>query len=314
MGQHLLRARLRPRPPGRHVRRVVGRARPHPLEDDQPRAARPGTKAASAAATITARRGASPAAGSFRTARRRRSSWTSQSPKDKRTLYVGLLGEGVFKSVDDGKTWTAKNKGLGTPNNMNIWRLDLHKDGTLLCGESVAYVDGKPIGGALWRSTDGAESWSKVNATQPFDYIWGVRMDPRDSKVIYVSCFDVPPDGYSAMGTNVPWPPDCGRRTLQDDRRRQDVGEDTRRALLLGCHVRPRGPGHRLRRNVRGRTLPERRRRKDLGEPRRAAVRVSAPRHRGPDGPQDALGDHVRRRRVEGPVAVNFADSTGRPT
>ena len=132
------------------------------------------------------------------------------SPKDSRTLYVGILGQGVYKSTDDGETWTLKNKGLGTPQNMNVWRLDRHRDGTLLCGISIQYENGKPVPGALYRSTDGADSWERVNKTQPMDYIWGVKMDPRDSKVIYVSCFDVPPANFPAMGTSVPWPKSQG--------------------------------------------------------------------------------------------------------
>ena len=133
-----------------------------------------------------------------------------KSPKDSRTLYVGILAMGVYKSTDDGKTWARKSEGLGTPGNLSVWRLDRHADGTLLSGVSLNYADGKPIGGALFRSTDDAETWEKVNATQEFPYIWGVRMDPRDSRVIYVSCFDVPPADFSAMGTSVPWPESQG--------------------------------------------------------------------------------------------------------
>ncbi len=126
-----------------------------------------------------------------------------KSPPGSRTLYAGILGRGVYKSTDDGKTWTSRSAGLGTGENPSVWRLDLHPDGTLLCGISLDYKDGKPIHGGLYRSRDGAATWEKV---KDFPYLWGVRMDPRDSKVIYVSCFDVPPAGYAAMGTNVPWP------------------------------------------------------------------------------------------------------------
>jgi len=131
-----------------------------------------------------------------------------KSPKDARTLYVGILNHGVYKSTDDGKTWTKKSQGLGTPENMSVWRLDLNPDGTLLCGISLAYVDGKPVHGGLYRSTDGAGRWTKL---RDFPYIWGVRTDPRDANVIYVSCFEVPPGkGYRAMGTGVPWPKSSG--------------------------------------------------------------------------------------------------------
>ena len=126
-----------------------------------------------------------------------------KSPPDSRTLYAGILGRGVYKSTDGGKTWANRSAGLGTGENLSVWRLDLHPDGTLLCGISLNYKDGKPIHGGLYRSRDGAATWEKV---KDFPYLWGVRMDPRNSTVIYVSCFDVPPAGYAAMGTNVPWP------------------------------------------------------------------------------------------------------------
>jgi hypothetical protein len=53
------------------------------------------------------------------------------SPKNARTLYAGVFDEGVFKSTDDGKTWTLKKTGLGHPDNMRVYRVILHRDGTL---------------------------------------------------------------------------------------------------------------------------------------------------------------------------------------
>jgi photosystem II stability/assembly factor-like uncharacterized protein len=133
-----------------------------------------------------------------------------KSPENLRTIYAGFLDHGVYKSTNDGKTWSRKNKGLESSDNMNIWRLNLHEDGTLLCAKTIAYVNHQPIWGGLFRSTDGAETWEKVNKEQPLKYIWGVRMDPRDSNVIYVCCFDIPPEGFAAFGTLVPWPPSRG--------------------------------------------------------------------------------------------------------
>ena len=132
------------------------------------------------------------------------------SPAESRTIYAGFLNQGVYKSIDDGKSWEKKNRGLESTDNMNIWRLDLHKDGTLLCAKTIAYVNEKPVPGGLYRSTDGAENWEKINTNQPLDYIFGARMDPRDSHIIYVACFDVPPQGFFAYGTEMPWPTSRG--------------------------------------------------------------------------------------------------------
>ena len=54
-----------------------------------------------------------------------------RSPKNARTLYAGVFDEGVFKSTDDGKTWTLKKTGLGHPRNLRVYRVVLHRDGTL---------------------------------------------------------------------------------------------------------------------------------------------------------------------------------------
>jgi hypothetical protein len=53
------------------------------------------------------------------------------SLKNARTLYAGVFDEGVFKSTDDGKTWTLKKTDLGHPDNMRVYRVILHRDGTL---------------------------------------------------------------------------------------------------------------------------------------------------------------------------------------
>ena len=79
----------------------------------------------------------------------------SNSPHNARTLYAGLFGKGVYKSIDDGRSWEPMNNGLGTPGNDHIWRLELHRDGTLVCAETLAYSNLLPVPGGLFRSRDG---------------------------------------------------------------------------------------------------------------------------------------------------------------
>ena len=117
-----------------------------------------------------------------------------KSAQGTRTLYAGVFLEGVHKSTDDGKTWTLKKKGLGHPNNMRVSRVLLHGDGTLfamICAKRPAYR--KPLmrdGVGLYRSTDGAETWSKVNASQLFLYPKDVSVHPENSDVILVGTCD----------------------------------------------------------------------------------------------------------------------------
>jgi hypothetical protein len=117
-----------------------------------------------------------------------------RSPKNTRTLYAGLFMEGVYKSTDDGKTWTLKKNGLGHSLNIRVSRVILHKDGTLfamICAMRLA--QGKPLmseGVGLYRSSDGAERWEKVNASQLFLYPKDFTIHPEDSNTILVGTCD----------------------------------------------------------------------------------------------------------------------------
>ncbi|MBI5385909.1 MAG: hypothetical protein HZA90_14620 [Verrucomicrobia bacterium] len=117
-----------------------------------------------------------------------------RSAMNARTLYAGVFDEGVFKSTDDGKTWTLKKSGLGHPNNMRVYRVILHADGTLfavICAKRP--TSGQPLmseGVGLYRSKDGAESWEKINASQPLLYPKDFSVDPRNSRRILLGAAD----------------------------------------------------------------------------------------------------------------------------
>lgn len=118
----------------------------------------------------------------------------TRSSKGMRTLYAGVFMEGVYKSTDDGKTWALKKNGLGHPQNMRVSRVTLHRDGTLfamVCAKRPAY--GKPLmskGVGLYRSRDGAETWTKVNASRLFLYPKDFTVHPENSSIILVGTCD----------------------------------------------------------------------------------------------------------------------------
>src|SRR5258706_9747354 len=92
-----------------------------------------------------------------------------QSRSGRRALYAGVFNHGVYKSVDDGHTWTPRNDGLGAPSNMRVCRVQLHTDGTLYALITAMRRNGKfePEGVGLYRSSDGGSHWSQANRTCP---------------------------------------------------------------------------------------------------------------------------------------------------
>lgn len=117
-----------------------------------------------------------------------------KSPKDSRTLYAGVFDAGVFKSVDDGRTWLPATSGLGSVQNMRVSKVALQSDGTLfamICAKRSAA--GKPLlreGVGLYRSLDSANTWQKVNGRQDFLYPKDFVVDPADSRHILIGVCD----------------------------------------------------------------------------------------------------------------------------
>ena len=94
------------------------------------------------------------------------------SDPNARTLYFCSFGRGVYKSVDGGKHWEQKNNGLGS--NLNCWRIEIAPDGTLWLGITRKMHSGNE-GGALYKSSDGANTWTKV---KDFGWLHDVRIFP----------------------------------------------------------------------------------------------------------------------------------------
>jgi len=113
------------------------------------------------------------------------------SPVGQRTLYACGFGVGVYKSADNGNTWQLKIDGIAESNPF-AWRMVRASDGTLYLivarGNEGRYKD---IGrsGALYKSIDGAEHWTKMNLPAGVTGPNGLALDPRDNRRIYLAAW-----------------------------------------------------------------------------------------------------------------------------
>lgn len=113
------------------------------------------------------------------------------SPVNARVLYVAAFGRGVYKSADDGKTWTARNEGIAGPEPL-AWRLACDAKGTLYLVVARRSQDGSfgnESDGALYRSTDGAARWSRIELPRGVNGPNGLAIDPGDPQRLYLAAW-----------------------------------------------------------------------------------------------------------------------------
>jgi hypothetical protein len=155
-----------------------------------------------------------------------------RSPAASRTLYVAAYGRGVFKSVDGGKRWALKNTGIeGTE--PFAWRLSQDPKGTLYLVVARRSDDGRigdAMDGALYRSTDGAETWQKMRLPEGTNGPNGLTIDPARADRLYLSVWGRSNRGQDTGG-GIYLSDDGGggwRRVLSKDQHIYDVTTDPR--------------------------------------------------------------------------------------
>ena len=107
-------------------------------------------------------------------------------PEHPSTWYIGVGSGGVWKTSNRGTTWTPVFDGQGSysigaitidPNNHNVIWVGT---GENVSGRHVGYGDG------VYRSLDGGTTWENMGLKKS-EHIGMIRVDPRDSNVVYVA-------------------------------------------------------------------------------------------------------------------------------
>jgi photosystem II stability/assembly factor-like uncharacterized protein/Arc/MetJ family transcription regulator len=108
------------------------------------------------------------------------------NPRNKFEYYVGVASGGVWKTVNDGTTWTPVFDKEGSYS-IGWVELDPNDAAVVWVGtgesnsqRSVSYGDG------IYRSDDGGKNWQNLGLKKS-EHIGRVAIDPRDSKVVYVA-------------------------------------------------------------------------------------------------------------------------------
>jgi len=166
-----------------------------------------------------------------------------ESDPSNRTIYACAFGKGVFKSFDGGKSWVQKNQGIEGDEPF-AWRITRrNSDGTLFLVVSRRSNDGS-IGnegdGALYISTNGAESWTKVILPEGTNGPTSLLVDSEKSGRILLSAWGRPIDNPVAadVGGGIFISENDGYswiQVLEKDQHIHDITMDSRNGIYYAC-------------------------------------------------------------------------------
>jgi photosystem II stability/assembly factor-like uncharacterized protein len=91
-------------------------------------------------------------------------------------LYVGTIGEGLWRSTDQGATFQRTCDGMFVECHVRALVVDPRRPGTLWLGSEQG----------LYRSTDGADNWERIESPLNGMQIWSILLLPSQPDVVLV--------------------------------------------------------------------------------------------------------------------------------
>ena len=130
------------------------------------------------------------------------------APSDPNVIYVGMgeadvrgnfsHGDGVYRSRDAGKTWVH----VGLDDTRQIGRVIVHpSDPDTVYVAALGHVFGPNAERGVFRSTDGGETWDKIQYVNDRTGAIHIEMDPNNPRVLFASFWRV---------TRTPWSMESG--------------------------------------------------------------------------------------------------------
>ncbi len=98
----------------------------------------------------------------------------SISPQTNKTLFLSTLGDGIYKSQDQGVSWSNVNNGLDTLK-INLLSISPHSNDVVLAAGQEK---------SLYKTKDGGKNWSKVIDSQNPITVIGFSPDNKDQIVV----------------------------------------------------------------------------------------------------------------------------------
>jgi serine/threonine protein kinase len=107
-------------------------------------------------------------------------------PSDKQRIYVAISAGGVYRTTDGGRSWTAQNRGIRAmflPDKYPEFGQCVHKIAIHPARPERLFLQNH---WGLYRSDNGAESWTDIANGVPSDFGFAVLMHPRNPDCVYI--------------------------------------------------------------------------------------------------------------------------------